>query len=50
LLQRVAPFLFSRMSAYALLDQKLKHIQSLSSISGLLEWDEQVNLPAQSGD
>lgn len=50
MLQRVAPFLFSRMSAYALLDQKLKHIQSLSSISGLLEWDEQVNLPAQSGD
>ena len=32
------------------LDRKLKHIHTLDSISGLLGWDELVNLPPESAD
>ena len=32
------------------LDQKFKHIHTLDSISGLLGWDELVNLPPESAD
>lgn len=37
-------------AAFSALDQKLKRIQLLESISGLLAWDEQVNLPHNSQD
>lgn len=33
-----------------LLDEKLKRIQILESVSGLLGWDELVNLPPESSD
>ena len=36
--------------SYALLDAKLKRIQALNSISGLIGWDELVNLPEDSAD
>ncbi len=35
---------------YILLDAKLKRIQALNSISGLISWDELVNLPEDSAD
>lgn len=35
---------------YPSLDNRLKEIHTLSSIGGLLSWDEQVNLPADSQD
>ena len=35
---------------YLLLDAKLKRIQALNSISGLIGWDELVNLPEDSAD
>ncbi|MBT6379243.1 MAG: carboxypeptidase M32 [Opitutales bacterium] len=35
---------------YLLLDAKLKRIQALNSISGLISWDELVNLPEDSAD
>jgi len=38
------------MSTYKSLTSELKRIHALSQISGLLEWDEQVNLPENSGD
>lgn len=38
----------STESAYTQLDAKLKHIQLLASVSGLIGWDEQVNLPEDS--
>ena len=38
------------MSTYESLTLELKRIHALSQISGLLEWDEQVNLPENSGD
>ncbi|MGK0239550.1 MAG: carboxypeptidase Taq [Candidatus Pelagisphaera sp.] len=36
--------------SYALLDAKLKRINALNSISGLIGWDELVNLPEDSAD
>ncbi|MEM9158968.1 MAG: carboxypeptidase M32 [Verrucomicrobiota bacterium] len=36
--------------AYKSLDLKLKRAQTLGSVAGLLHWDEQVNLPADSAD
>ncbi|MDE0768381.1 MAG: carboxypeptidase M32 [Opitutaceae bacterium] len=36
--------------SYALLDAKLKRIHALNSISGLIGWDELVNLPEGSAD
>ena len=38
------------MKTYQKLVTELKRIHALSEISGLLEWDEQVNLPEASGD
>lgn len=35
---------------YDLLDAKLRRINTLNSISGLISWDELVNLPAESSD
>ena len=38
------------MSAYKSLVNELKRIHVLGSVTSLLDWDEQVNLPPQSGD
>ena len=38
------------MSTYNTFTEDLKRIAALGSISGLLEWDEQVNLPPESAD
>ena len=38
------------MSTYDTFTEDLKRIAALGSISGLLEWDEQVNLPPESAD
>lgn len=38
------------MPTYESLTNELKRIHALSQVSGLLEWDEQVNLPENSGD
>lgn len=45
------PCFLGRMSAdYTLLVAKLKRAHVLGTVSGLLGWDEQVNLPADSAD
>ncbi len=36
--------------SYSVLDEKLKHIQTVCSIADILGWDEQVNLPEKSVD
>ena len=38
------------MSNYKALTEELKRIHALAEVAGLLEWDEQVNLPENSGD
>ena len=38
------------MNTYDTLVEELKRIHALGEVSNLLDWDEQVNLPPQSGD